>query len=365
MIPLVDVRAQNASLRGEIDAAIGAVIDDASFVLGPAVARFERAFAAYIGVEHCVAVSSGTAALHLALLGLGIGPGDEVLTAPSSFFATAEAVSLSGARPTFADVEAETLNLDPERIEDAVTPRTRMVLPVHLYGQTAELAPIGELVSRHGLLLVEDACQAHGATYAGRRAGSIGRAGCFSFYPGKNLGALGEGGAVTTDDATLAARIRLLRDHGSRERYHHEAVGFNYRMDGLQGAVLAVKLPHLDAWNAARRVRALRYCDRLAGVGDLRLPVERGPGRHAWHLFVARSSRRERIFERFAARGIARAIHYPTPIHLQEAYRELGLGPGSFPVAEAAAREIFSLPLYPELTESDQDAVVATIREAF
>jgi dTDP-4-amino-4,6-dideoxygalactose transaminase len=365
VIPLVDLPAHHAPIRAELDAAIRRVVDQAAFCLGPAVTGFEEAFAHYVGVRHCIGVQSGTAALQLALLAAGVGPGDEVVTAPTSFFATAEAISLVGARPIFADVDDATLNLDPTRLEAVIGPRTKAVIPVHLYGQAAPMDPILALATRRALTVIEDACQAHGATYRGRRLGSLGRAGCFSFYPSKNLGAFGEGGAITTDDDGLAARARLLRDHGSAEKYRHATVGFNYRLEGIQGAVLAVKLPYLDAWNDARRRLATRYREQLAGVGDLRLPVERPDGRHVYHLFVVRSAARESILERFAARAIARAIHYPIPIHLQKAYQDLGYGPGSFPIAEAAAREVLTLPLYPELTAEQQDHVVAAIREAF
>ena len=365
MIPLVDLGAQLATIRPEIDAAIKKVLDDTSFVLGPAVARFERAFAEYVGVRHCVAVQSGTAALQLAILAVGIKPGDEVITAPSSFFATAEAISLCGAHPVFVDVEEDTLNIDPRLIEKAITTRTRAIIPVHLYGQTADMKAVLELAAKHELLVIEDAAQAHGATFGERRAGSMGAAGCFSFYPGKNLGAFGEGGAVTTSDDDVAKRVTMLRDHGSLEKYRHTVVGFNYRLDGIQGAVLDVKLRHLEKWTEARRTLGQRYAELLQGVGDLRLPTERAHGRHVYHLFSVRSARRAQIFEVFEKAGVARAIHYPIPIHLQEAYQGLGLGPGSFPVAEAAAAQQFSLPLFPELTVGQQHQVVETLRSAF
>jgi dTDP-4-amino-4,6-dideoxygalactose transaminase len=365
MIPLVDLKAQVASIRGELDAAVAAIIDDTAFILGPGVERFERAFAELVGVKHCVGVNSGTAALQLALMASGIGSGDEVITAPSSFFATAEAISLCGARPQFADVEADTLNLDPSLIERAIGPKTRAIVPVHLFGQAADLGPILEIAKRRNLVLIEDACQAHGATYGDKRCGSFGRAAAFSFYPGKNLGAFGEAGGITTNDDALAARARILRDHGSPEKYRHSVVGYNYRMEGLQGAVLDVKLRHLEKWNQARRSLAARYSERLRGVGDLVLPVERPYGRSAWHLYVVRSGARERIFEQFAKAGVARAIHYPIPIHLQDAYRGLGFVNGTFPVAEAAAQSCLSLPLYPELSEAQQDRVIDAVKAAF
>jgi dTDP-4-amino-4,6-dideoxygalactose transaminase len=369
MIPLVDLKAQTASLRGELDAAIKGIVDETAFILGPGVEKFERAFAAFIGVKHCVCVNSGTAALQLALMAAGIGSGDEVVTSPASFFASAEAISLTGATPRFCDVEEDTLNLDVARLEAAIGPRTRAIVPVHLYGQAADMQPILALANKRGLLVVEDACQAHGATYrldgSEKRCGSFGKAAAFSFYPGKNLGAFGEGGAITTNDDAVAARARLLRDHGSPEKYKHTIVGYNYRLEGLQGAVLGVKLPHLDRWNDARRRLARRYSEKLARVGDLRLPVEREFGKAAWHLYPVRSQARERIFEKFAAAQVARAIHYPIPIHLQEAYASLGHRAGDFPIAEAAAKQLLSLPLYPELTEAQQDRVIEAVVSAF
>jgi dTDP-4-amino-4,6-dideoxygalactose transaminase len=299
------------------------------------------------------------------MLAAGIKQGDEVITAPSSFFATAEAISLCGATPVFVDVEKDTLNLDPALLAKAITPKTRAIVPVHLFGQAADMTPILDIAKAKGLLVIEDAAQAHGTTYGDKKAGSMGLAGCFSFYPGKNLGAFGEGGAVTTNDDDLARRINLLRDHGSPEKYKHTVIGFNYRLEGIQGAVLGVKLRHLEKWTEARRAHAKRYQELLKGVGDLRLPVERPYGRHVYHLYSVRTAAREKVFAEFERAGIARAIHYPIPIHLQEAYAFLKLGPGSFPVAEAAAREQFSLPLFPELTTSQQDQVIAAVVAAF
>jgi dTDP-4-amino-4,6-dideoxygalactose transaminase len=365
VIPLVDLKANLATVREEVDAAIRKVVDDTAFILGPAVERFERAFANYIGVKHAVGVQSGTAALQLAFLAAGIGPGDEVITAPSSFFATAEAISLVGARPVFVDVDVEDLNLDPTRLAGAIGPKTRAIVPVHLYGQAADMTAIAEIAGRRNVLVIEDACQAHGATHGTRRVGGIGLAGAFSFYPGKNLGAFGEGGAVTTNDDTIAAKIRMLRDHGSPEKYRHTVVGFNYRLEGIQGAVLDVKLRYLDRWNETRRRLAARYDAKLRGVGDLQLPVDKKRGSNVHHLYAVRSASRERVFEKFAERNVVRAIHYPIPIHLQEAYAHLGVGRGSFPVAELAASRTFSLPLYPELSEVQQDTVIEAVKSAF
>jgi dTDP-4-amino-4,6-dideoxygalactose transaminase len=364
LIPLIDLRAQIEPLRDALDAAIRSVVDRAEFTLGPDVERFEQDFARYLGVAHCIGVQSGTAALEIALRAAGVGLGDEVVTTPLSFFATAEAISLVGAHPVFADVDPETLTLDPVRLEAAITARCKAIVPVHLYGQAAAMAPILAVAAERGVCVIEDACQAHGAIYGERRVGSLGLAGCFSFYPSKNLSAFGEGGAVTTNDGALAARARAVRDHGQSVKGRHTTLGLNGRLEAIQAAVLGVKLPHLDDWNAVRRALAARYRERLAGLDNLRPVGERSDGRHVYHLFVVRSSRRDRIAERCAARGIACARHYALPIHLQEAYRHLRLAPGSFPVAEAAAREVLSLPLYPELTHAQQDRVIDAVAEA-
>lgn len=361
MIPLVDLRAQLANLRPEIDRAIGNVLDNTAFILGPAVEKFEREFADYIGVAHCVAVNSGTAALQLALMGAGIGAGDEVITTPASFFATAEAISLTGARPVFVDCDAETLTIDVGQIAAAITPRTRAIVPVHLYGQAADMEPLTKIAVQHDLKIIEDACQAHGATYRGKRLGGLGLAGAFSFYPGKNLGAIGEGGAITTNDANLVQVAKQLREHGSPEKYRHNLVGYNYRMEGVQGAVLSVKLPYLNQWNQKRAQLAAHYSERLAGLRNLKLPVVRDSGISAWHLYTVRSPQREQIFAAFARQGIACAVHYPIPIHLQPAYQNLAYPVGSMPVAEAASNELLSLPLYPELTSEQQEQVISTL----
>lgn len=364
MIPLVDLGAQLATIRPEIDAAIGKVLDQTAFVLGPHVESFERAFAEFVGAKHALCVHSGTAALHLAFLAAGIGPGDDVITAPSSFFATAEAIALTGARPVFADVDPGTLNLDPERVRSAITAKTKAIVPVHLFGQTADMDPLRAIAKEKNLLVIEDAAQAHGATYKNERAGSMALAACFSFYPGKNLGALGEGGAITTNDDAIAARVRLLRDHGSPKKYEHTIVGYNYRLDGIQGAILSVKLTHLPAWTEARRSLAGRYTEKLQGLKGLTLPTDAGHGKHAWHLYAVRSEHRERVFRVFADAKIAQAIHYPIPIHRQEAFRDLNLPEGSFPIAEEAARTLFSLPLYPELGHEKQDHVIEAVKKA-
>ena len=379
-VPAFDLTRQVAALRPQLMAALEEVLTGCTYTLGPQVERFERAFAATLGVREVVAVNSGTSALHLALLAAGVGPGDEVITTPWTFIATAWAISYCGARPVLVDVEEDTLTIDPQAVARAVTPRTRAVIPVHIYGQTARMAPLLALCAERGLTLIEDAAQAHGATCDGRLAGSMGRLACFSFYPSKNLGAAGEGGAVATDDPELARAVRALRDHAQPTRGVHERVGFNYRMEGFQGAVLGVKLPHLAAWNARRREIAGAYLRGLAGLSGhpqqglrpghpeqglrpgLRLPAE-APGRtHVWHQFVVRHPRRDELRQALAARGIGTALHYARPVHLQPAYAELGLGPGSLPVAEQAAAEVLSLPMFPELREDEVARVIEAVR---
>ena len=358
MIPLVDLKAQYAAIQPEVDAAIHRVLREASFVLGREVEEFEHAFATYCGVRHAVGVASGTAALHLALRACGVGSGDEVITTPHTFIATAEAISHCGARPVFVDIDPATYNLDAARVEVAITPRTRAILPVHLYGHPAPMERLRAIAQRYGLPLVEDAAQAHGAAYDGRRVGAWGDAACFSFYPGKNLGAYGDGGMVVTGDAEIAARVRLLRDHGRRAKYAHEVIGYGERLDALQAAVLGVKLHYLDAWNASRRRAAARYRKLLADL-DVVLPPDGTRAHSVYHLFVVRAARRDELLRRLHGAGVGAGVHYPQPLHLQPAYAHLGAGAGCFPHAECAAREVLSLPLYPEITD-DQLAAVAT-----
>jgi dTDP-4-amino-4,6-dideoxygalactose transaminase len=361
-VPVLDLRAQYKSIRDDVLEALREVADSGSFVLGPKVAAFESAFAAYAGARHCVGVNSGTSALHLALIGAGVGPGDEVITVPMTFIATCWAISYTGATPAFVDVDPATCTMDVGQVERRITPRTRAILPVHLYGQAADMGPLVELARRHNLALVEDCAQAHGASYDGEPVGTFGRCGGFSFYPGKNLGACGEAGAVVTDDDALAARLRALRDHAQSERYRHDELGFNYRMDAFQGAVLGVKLPSLEAWTESRRRLAARYLEQLDGL-PMELPVEAPGRRHVWHLFVVRHPERDRIRRELEAKGVQTALHYPIPVHLQEAYRHLGHRPGDFPAAERVGRECFTLPLFPEMTDEQQDRVVAALRE--
>ena len=362
-VPFLDLKAQYQPLRQEMLDALRDVADSTTYVLGPKVTAFEQAFADYCGVDHCVGVNSGTSALHLALIGAGVGAGDEVLTVPMTFIATSWAISYVGARPVFVDVDPLTYTMDVRQVSRLITPRTKAILPVHLYGQPADLAPLLEIAERRGIPLIEDAAQAHGARYRERGAGSWGASGCFSFYPGKNLGAYGEGGAITTNDDQLARRLRALRDHAQSQRYHHDEVGFNYRMDAFQAAVLSIKLKHLEAWTQARRRRADRYRTLLADL-PLQLPVEAPGRRHVWHLFVILHPERDRLRAALDQDGIHTGLHYPIPLHLQKAYAELGHRPGSFPVAERIGRECLSLPLYPEMTDAQQDAVVDSLRRA-
>jgi dTDP-4-amino-4,6-dideoxygalactose transaminase len=356
-VPFVDLKAQYETIRGEVNASIQEVIEASSFVLGPAVERFEKEFARYLGVEEVVGINNGTAALQLTLLALDIGEGDEVIVPAHTFIATAEAVSHVGAVPVFVDVRRDTGNLDASLVSAAITGRTRAIIPVHLYGHPADLESILHAAAEHRIPVIEDACQAHGARYHQRRAGSYGRAACFSFYPGKNLGAYGEGGAVATDDPELAARVRRLRDHGQTERYRHSEIGFNARLEGIQGAVLGVKLKHLDAWNRARRERAGDYAARL-GRADVVLPVEASGCESVYHLYVIRSKQRDALRAHLTELGIQTGLHYPVPVPLQPAYAELGHREGDFPEAEAWARECLSLPMFAELLPSQLEEVI-------
>ena len=363
-VPFLDLNAHHAPLRGELEAAIAKVIDSGAFAGGPFVATFEQEFATYCGARHAVGVGNGTDALWLTLLALGVRPGDEVITSPSTFIATAEAISFCGATPVFVDIDEQTYNLEAGQIEDAITPRTKAIIPVHLFGQCADLDPILDLARRRNLPVIEDACQAHGAEYKGRRAGTLGVAGCFSFYPGKNLGAFGEAGAVVTNDEELKNKIQVLRDHGQTKKYHHSCIGWNARMDGIQAAVLSVKLKRLDAANARRRARAHEYGALLADCAQLVLPIEAGYNRHVYHIYAVRVPDRDRVLRALSDSGIGCGIHYPVPLHLQEAYRFLGHVRGAFPVAERCADEFLSLPMFPELTAAQVEAVAAALKHA-
>ena len=363
-IPYLDLKAQLKPLRAEIDAAIARTIDNCTFCLGPDTAQFEKDFAKFCGAEHCVAFNSGTSALHVAMLLLNVGPGDEVITTPYTFVATSWAISYVGAKPVYVDIDDATFNLDPKRIEKAITPRTKAVLPVHLYGQSFDIDPIREICRRHKLALVEDAAQSHGAKYKGKIIGTFGEISAFSFYPGKNLGACGEGGALVTNREDFAKRARSLREHGSTVRYHHDEVGFNYRMEGIQGAVLGVKLKHLEKWTRERQRVARRYTELLAET-PLQLPFQADFAESVWALYVVRHPRRDALKAHLEANGIGCMLHYPVPLHLQKCYASLGYQPGDFPVAEKAARECLSLPIYPELTDAQIQRVVEVIKGFF
>lgn len=362
MIPFVDLRAQYQTIKAEVDSAVLDVFANAQFVLGPQVLAFEELFADYVHATRALGVNSGTSALHLAMLAPGVGRGDEVITTPMTFIATVSAIDYTGATPVFVDIDPVTLNIDPARIEERITPATKAIVPVHLHGLPADLDPIMEIAGRHNLIVVEDAAQSHGAEYKGRRVGSIGHYGCFSFYPGKNLGAYGEGGAVVTDDPAAQRTIAMLRDWGSEERYHHELKGFNYRMEGVQGAILRVKMGYIEQWTESRRRLAARYDEHLGALG-YRTPASPADLRHVYHVYAIRSTRRDELQAFLQERDVATNIHYPIPVHLQQAFAELGHTRGDFPHAEAAADEMLSLPLFPEMTDDQQDVVIAALSE--
>jgi len=362
VIPVFDLRDQYKAIKDEINEAVARVLESGWFILGQEVEAFEEDFAAYCGLSHGVGVGSGTEALHLALLACGVGPGDEVITVPHTAVATVAAIELTGARPVFVDIDPANYTINPAQLESRITARTRAVVPVHLYGQAADLDPILEIAQRHGLTVVEDCAQAHGAEYKGQRVGAFGGVACFSFYPTKNLGAYGDGGMVVTDDGALAQKVRLLRQYGWEKRYVSSVRGLNSRLDELQAAILRVKLGHLDEWNQARRARARLYNELLAGSG-VATPTEMDYGRHVYHLYVVRCPHRDELKSYLAEHGVGTGIHYPVPIHLQEAYHDLGYRRGDFPVTEACADEILSLPMYPELREDEVGEIVKLVKE--
>jgi dTDP-4-amino-4,6-dideoxygalactose transaminase len=361
MIPLVDLKIQYQGIKEEIDQALAQVFASGQFVLGEQVVAFEEAFAALCGVKHAIAVNSGTSALHLSLLALGVGPGDEVLTVPFTFVATTAAICYTAARPVFVDIDPLSFTMDVHHLERAVTGRTKAIIPVHLYGQSADLDPILKVAARYKLAVIEDACQAHGAQYKSRSVGGIGDLGCFSFYPGKNLGAYGEGGIVVTNNDDHVRTIRMLRDWGQERRYHHVRKGYNYRMDGIQGAILGVKLRHLEKWTEARRAHANRY-DQLLASSPVSLPQAMPYARHVYHVYAIRSRERDALQAALQTRGIQTGIHYPIPVHLQKAYADLGYRKGDFPHSERAAAEVLSLPMYPELSTEAIEQVASAIR---
>jgi dTDP-4-amino-4,6-dideoxygalactose transaminase len=362
-VPLLDLRAQHQTIRGEVMAAVERVFDSQIFIMGAEVAQFERAAAAYCRAKHAIGCASGSDALLLALMALGVGPGDEVLTVSYTFFATGGAVARLGARPVYVDIALDDFNLNPELIERAITPRTKAIIPVHLFGQCAEMDAILEVARRHQLPVIEDAAQAIGSDYHGRRAGTMGTISCFSFFPSKNLGGAGDGGLLTTEDDELAERLRILRVHGGKPKYYHRVVGINSRLDALQAAVLGVKLKHLDQWTKGRQRNAARY-DALfaaAGLEDLVTPRVYPGRRHIYNQYTIRCARRDELMAHLKQQGIGTEIYYPVPLHLQECFAELGYRPGDLPLSEQAARESLSLPIYPELTEEMQQYVVEQI----
>lgn len=360
MIPFVDLKAQYLSIKPEIDAAVLNVLDTTQFVLGSAVVGFEKAFGPYCKAEHAVGVNSGTSAIQLALQAAEIGRGDEVITTPFTFVATVYAIDITGAKPVFVDIDPKTLTIDPAKIEAAITPRTKAIVPVHLHGRPADMDPILEIAKKHNLLVIEDAAQAHGAEYKGRRVGSLGAMACFSFYPGKNLGAYGEGGAVTTNDAHFAKRLRMLRDWGSEKRYYHDIKGGNYRLEGVQGAVLGVKMKYIEDWTESRRKNAAAYNKLLEG-SPFQPPQIPSDQRHVFHVYAIRHAKRDALQAHLTAQGVSSGIHYPLPVHLQKCFAELGHKVGDFPHSEKAAAETLSLPMFPELTQAQIEQVVAAL----
>ena len=361
MIPFVDLKAQYHSIKPEIDAAVFGILESSQFTLGSEVAAFEEEYAAYCQVSHAVGVNSGTSALHLALLAAGIGPGDEVITVPFTFVATTAAIYYTGARPVFVDVDPVSFTMDVNQIEQAITPRTKAILPVHLYGQMADMDPILEIARRNNLVVIEDAAQAHGAEYKGKPAGSLGDMGCFSFYPGKNLGAYGEGGMVVTNNPEFVRTIKMLRDWGAEKKYQHVLKGYNYRLEGMQGAVLRVKLRHLEGWTQSRRENAAIYNRLLAG-SELKTPEEMPYARHVYHVYAVRAPERDALQQALHAQGVQSGIHYPIPVHLQPAYADLGYQKGDFPHSEKAANEVLSLPMFAELTQEQIEVVATTLQ---
>jgi len=366
-VPMNDLQIQYGQIKSEIDAALAEVIANCSFILGPQVAAFEKVYAEYCGAEHCIGVSNGTDALKLALAAADVGPRDEVITTPHTFGATVEAILQIGAKAVLADIEPDGFTLDPEQVKRKITGRTKAIVPVHIYGQMADMDPLLELAQAHGLKVIEDAAQAQGAKYRGKRAGAIGDVGCFSFYPGKNLGAYGDAGGLTTSDEKLAGRLRELRNHGQdpTKKFFYRELGYNHRMDGFQGAVLGVKLPHLDGWNQRRREVAARYDEGLADIEELTVPPVASYGEHVYHLYVIRVPDRQELAGALKEQGIQSAVQYPHPLHLTEAFAGLGYAEGDLPVCEQACKEILSLPMFPDLTDAQVDYVIEKVRQHY
>lgn len=361
-VPFLDLGTQYRGIKAEIMSAIERTLDSTQFVLGPEVRAFEDDFARFSGAAHCVGVNNGTSALQLALLAVGVKPGDEVITVPHTFVATVAAIGYVGAAPVFVDIDPESYTMDPRQIEAAITPRTRAIMPVHLYGLPADMDAIMAIAKRHGVPVIEDAAQAHGAEFRGRRCGSIGDAAGFSFYPGKNLGAYGEGGAVTTNAESVLRTVRMLRDWGQEQKYHHVMKGFNARLEGLQGAVLRVKLQYLELWTEARRAHAGAYDQGLAELDRVHLPRTYPERRHVYHIYAVRVADRDGFMRYLAKHGVHTGIHYPVPVHLLQAHSDLGYRPGAFPVAERVAAEVVSLPMFPEMTSEQVERVVEVVR---
>jgi dTDP-4-amino-4,6-dideoxygalactose transaminase len=365
MVKFLDLKTQLPSIKDEIMKKFEDIIENTAFISGKHTRNFERAFAEYLGAKHCIGLNSGTSALIVALMAIGLKAGDEVIIPANTFIATAEAVSILGGRPVLVDIEPRTYNIDVVRLEDVITKNTKAIIPVHLYGQCTDMDSILEIAQRHNLYVIEDACQAHGAEYKGKKAGTIGHIGCFSFYPGKNLGAWGEAGAAVTSNDTLAEKMFKIRNHGGTKKYEHDVIGGNFRMEEFQGAVLSVKLRYLDDWNEARRRNAQLYREHLSGIKEVSLPKEAPYGRHVYHLYVIRAEKTDELQQYLSSKGIDTLIHYPIPIHLQNAYKSLGHKIGDFPVTEKVSKEILSLPMFPELSHEEIEYVCKNIRDFF
>ncbi len=361
-VPFLDLKVQYRQTENEVLPMVTEAMENGAFIGGPQVAGFEEEFAAFCDSRHCVGVGSGTDALRFALMAAGVGNGNEVITVTNTFIATTEAISQTGAQPVFVDIDPKTCNMDPGAIEAKITARTKAIVPVHLYGQPADMDPIIDVANRHGLAVIEDACQAHGALYKGKKAGSLGLSGCFSFYPGKNLGAFGEGGAVVTQDDRTAETIRMIRDHGQNKKYFHDMEGYNGRLDAIQAGVLRIKLRQLADWNESRRKNAAYYNQQLSAIPGIELPVEADYARSVYHLYVIHTDRRDALQKFLAEKGIATGLHYPMPLHLQNAYADMGLKEGAFPLAEKSACRLLSLPMFAELTQDQMDYVADNIK---
>jgi dTDP-4-amino-4,6-dideoxygalactose transaminase len=361
-IPFLDLKAQFKQIEQDVVPAVTKAMQTGAFIGGPEVSGFEEEFAAFCDSAHCVGVGSGTDALRFALIAAGIGPGDEVITVPNTFIATTEAISQVGAQPVFVDIKADTCNMDPEKIEASITTKTRAVLPVHLYGQPVDMDAILQIADKNNLIVIEDACQAHGALYKGKKAGSMGIAGCFSFYPGKNLGAFGEAGAVVTQDEALAKKMRMIRDHGQEKKYYHLIEGYNGRLDAIQAAVLRIKLKQLPSWNKARQTFARIYDELLEGIKGLAIPTEAEFAKSVYHLYVIHVDQRDALQKYLSDKGVATGLHYPLPLHLQAAYKSLGYKSGAFPVAEDSASRLLSLPMFPEMTQEQIQYIADSVK---